>query len=86
VSIYLFVCGAVSRRSTRLLTEIVCSGASTPEPGSPGFCILLQPLELAAVCVGEGGGAGQPQFDEVLVEEVLVLPFAVRINNLNRSR
>ena len=36
--------------------------------------------------VGEGGGAGEPQFDEVLVEEVLVLRVAVRINNLNRSR
>jgi hypothetical protein len=36
--------------------------------------------------VGEGGGAGERQFDEVLVEEVLVLPVAVRMNNLNRSR
>ena len=60
---------------------------STPKTGAPRLGLLAQPLELAAaVLVGEGGGAGEPQFDEVLVEEVLVLPVAVRIDNLNRSR
>ena len=60
--------------------------AGAPQAGAPFLRILPQPLELAAAGVGEGGGAGEPQFDEVLVEEVLVLPGAVRINNLNRSR
>jgi hypothetical protein len=53
--------------------------AGTPQTGPLGFGFLPQPLELAAIGVGEGGGAGESQFDEVLVEEVLVLPVAVRI-------
>ena len=85
VSIYLLDCGAVSRRSTWLLTKNVCLGASTPEPCAPGLGLLSEPLELAAAGVGEGGGAGEPQLDEIRVEEVLVLLIAVRISNLNRS-
>src|SRR3712207_3432177 len=53
--------------------------AGIPQTGSLGFGFLAQPLELVAVGVREGGGAGESQFDEVLVEEVLVLPVAVRI-------
>ncbi len=60
--------------------------AGAPQAGASLLGLLPQPLELAAAGVGEGGGAGEPQFDEVLVEGVLVLPVAVRINNLNRSR
>ena len=60
--------------------------AGAPQPGAALLCLLPQPLELAAAGVGEGGGAGDLQFDEVLVEEILALPVAVRINNLNRTR
>ena len=34
--------------------------AGTPQTGTLGFGFLAQPLELAAVGVGEGGGAGEP--------------------------
>ena len=60
--------------------------AGAPQAGASLLRLLSQPLELAAVDVGEGGGPGESQFDEVLVEEVLVLPDALRTNNLNRSR
>ena len=50
------------------------------------LCFLTQPLELAAVGVREGHCAGQAQLYEVLVEEVLVLPVAIRMNNSNGSR
>jgi hypothetical protein len=53
--------------------------AGAPQAGASLLGLLSQPLELAAEGVGEGGGAGESQFDEVFVEEVLVLPVAVRI-------
>ena len=73
------VCGVVSRGSTWLLVGIVCSGAGAPETGAPFFGLLLQPLELAEMLVGEGGGASQPQLDQVLVVEVLVVTVAVSV-------
>lgn len=54
-------------------------GARPPEPYLPGLGLLPQPLEIAAVGVGEGGGAGETQGDEVLVEEVFVASVAVRV-------
>ena len=33
--------------------------ASTPKAGAPRLGLLAQPLELAAVLVGEGGGASE---------------------------
>jgi len=56
-------------------------GACSPEAYVTGLDLLSQPLELAAVAMGESGSAGEPRFDEVLV-----LPVAVRIYNSNRSR
>jgi len=35
--------------------------------------------ELAAVSVGEGGRASQPQLDEVLTVEMFVVPVAARV-------
>ena len=60
--------------------------AGAPQTGASLLGLLPQPLELPAAGVGEVGGAGEPQFDEVLAEEALVLPVAVRLDNLNRSR
>src|SRR4028118_2124937 len=56
-----------------------CSGAGTPEAGFALLGFLAQSLELAAVGVGEGGRAGQPQSQEILVEEVLVGAVLVRV-------
>jgi hypothetical protein len=47
-------------------------GARTPQPHSALLGFFAQPLEVAAVGVGEGGCAGEAQDDEVLVEGVLV--------------
>jgi hypothetical protein len=51
----------------------------TPQPSAPFLGLLSQPLELAAVLVGEGGGAGEAKLQKVLVEEVLVAAIAVRV-------
>src|SRR5215208_7309313 len=81
VSIYQFevVCGAVSRWSTWLSAEIICSGAGAPEAGTPLFGLLPEVLELAAMLVGEGGGTGEAKLQKVLAEEVLVAAIAVRV-------
>ena len=52
---------------------------STPEAGAPGLGLFAQPLELAAVGVGEGARASQSQLDQLLVEETLVLPVTVDV-------
>jgi hypothetical protein len=51
----------------------------TPQPSAPFLGLLSQPLELAAVLVGEGGGAGEAKLQKVLVEEALVAAIAVRV-------
>src|SRR5215211_131154 len=81
------VCSVVSWPSMWLLSEIVCSRACTPETCAPFFGPFSQPLELAAVLVREGGGARQPQLDQVLVEEVLVLsiPVCIQVDVGQRS-
>ncbi len=47
-------------------------GAGTPEPRTLLSRLLQLALELAAAGVGEGGRAGEPELNEILVEEVLV--------------
>jgi hypothetical protein len=51
----------------------------TPQPSAPFLGLLPQPLELAAVLVGEGGGTGEAKLQKVLVEEVLLAAIAVRV-------
>jgi hypothetical protein len=51
----------------------------TPQPSAPFLGLLPQPLELAAVLVGEGGGTGEAKLQKVLVAEVLVAAIAVRV-------
>jgi hypothetical protein len=53
--------------------------AGAPQAGASLLGLLSQPLELASVGVGEGGSAGEPQGNEVLVVEVLVLSVVVRV-------
>jgi hypothetical protein len=53
--------------------------ALPPKTHSPLLGFFPEALELAAVSVGEGGSASQSQLDEVLVEEVLVVPVSVGV-------
>ena len=54
------------------MSELCCIGTGAPKARPALLGPLAQALELAAVGVGERGGAGQTEGDEVLVEEVLV--------------
>ena len=54
-------------------------GTSAPQSRAPLLALFAQPLEAAAVGVGEGSRARHPQHDEILVEEVLVEAVLVRV-------
>ncbi len=69
------------RRSKQGSTMATREVAGAPHADIPFFGFLPGTLELAAVHMGEGGRAGELKFDEDLV-----LPVAVRIDNLDRSR
>ena len=46
--------------------------AGIPKPRASLLGLFSQPFELSAVLVGEVGGAGESELDEVLVEGVFV--------------
>ena len=54
-------------------------GTGAPQTRAPLLGVLSQPLELAAVGVGEGSRASEAKLEEVLVEEVFVLSVAVGV-------